>query len=87
MHGVPVSVVLSGCGRKTFSEVSHHSKNGSRFNYPPYSSRQRALVRNDDGCPNNRLMNIYYIIYINFSIYISNDLEKSLALLLSKNKK
>lgn len=46
MQGVPVSVVLSGCGRKTFSEVSHHSnKSGSRFNnYPPYSSRQRALV-------------------------------------------
>jgi len=49
MQGVPVSVVLSGCGRKTFSEVSHHSnKSGSRFNnYPPYSSRQRALVSND----------------------------------------
>ncbi|XP_001948027.2 protein sax-3 [Acyrthosiphon pisum] len=47
MQGVPVSVVLSGCGRKTFSEVSHHSnKSGSRFNnYPPYSSRQRALMR------------------------------------------
>lgn len=47
MRGVPVSVVLSGCGRKTFSEVSRHSnKSGSRFNnYPPYSSRQRALVR------------------------------------------
>lgn len=49
IHGVPVSVVLSGCGRKTFSEVSHHSNKsgGSRFNYPPYSSRQRALVRID----------------------------------------
>ncbi|VVC43054.1 Hypothetical protein CINCED_3A018710 [Cinara cedri] len=47
VRGVPVSVVLSSCGRKTFSEVSHHSsKNGSRFNnYPPYSSRQRALMR------------------------------------------
>ncbi|XP_050437728.1 protein sax-3-like [Adelges cooleyi] len=48
VHGVPVSVVLSGCGRKTFSEVSRHKTGGGsqRFNnYPPYSSRQRALVR------------------------------------------
>lgn len=57
MQGVPVSVVLSGCGRKTFSEVSHHSnKSGSRFNnYPPYSSRQRALVSNDYLLPHTPL--------------------------------
>ncbi|XP_050532372.1 roundabout homolog 2-like [Daktulosphaira vitifoliae] len=47
MHGVPVSVILSGCGRKTFNEVAHQKMSGSqRFNnYPQYSSRQRAMVR------------------------------------------